>query len=645
MEWKRMDAYQTLVARLQEKYRARDGAVSALLDEGVPGKLLARARKMRRRLADNLCMPGPAVATDAKVTARLQQDGYAIENVIITDDTGYAIPVNLYLPDAEPGPHPAVVVSMGHWPRGTQLPENQIFCANLARCGIIAATYDPICQGERSPFSQQEFERCFGAVPEDIQAVDLHMQAGNLSYLLGENLGALFVRDSMRVVDYLCSRPDVDTKRIGATGQSGGGTQTTYLAALDDRICCYSPIQCLTKQAMTLVENGIGDCEQSIVGISAGEGFDYADVLWAAVPKPCMLSAASEDFFLLEGVRQLEGEMRRLYKAAGNAAFFSVQVAPCAHVISAPTRMFGYDFFCRQLLNKEGPASEVDTAVLKDEQLACLPHIGFGLTAIQAWKPALEKLQAGRPSGEALRAKLAELYDVSSASYTVQPLWREDAWQTFLLRDGGREGACRSLCRGSHTLCVAITHPEQNANGLEASGMDVLRILPWGMQSAFAKTRPGYDAETALFNAAAVLGEKLTACRLRQIADVVHYLDEQNGYERVVFVGQGPGALLALLAAALLPKARGAALLETQLSFDALFEADYYFAPETAFETGLLRLCDLPDLAKLAGRVCAFTPKNPAGGSLAPHTPTPIPAHWEKDALSAAAEWLEDKLC
>ena len=159
MEWKRMDAYQTLVARLQEKYRARDGAVSALLDEGVPGKLLARARKMRRRLADNLCMPGPAVATDAKVTARLQQDGYAIENVIITDDTGYAIPVNLYLPDAEPGPHPAVVVSMGHWPRGKQLPENQIFCANLARCGIIAATYDPICQGERSPFSQQEFER------------------------------------------------------------------------------------------------------------------------------------------------------------------------------------------------------------------------------------------------------------------------------------------------------------------------------------------------------------------------------------------------------------------------------------------------------------------------------------------------------
>lgn len=87
--------------------------------------------------------------------------------------------------------------------------------------------------------------------------------------------------------------------------------------------------------------------------------------------------------------------MRRLYKAAGNAAFFSVQVAPCAHVISAPTRMFGYDFFCRQLLNKEGPASEVDTAVLKDEQLAWPAAYPVWAHSHTAWKPALEKLQAG----------------------------------------------------------------------------------------------------------------------------------------------------------------------------------------------------------------------------------------------------------
>ncbi len=518
-----------------------------------------------------------------------------------------------YLPDAEPGPHPAVVVSMGHWPRGKQLPENQIFCANLARCGIIAATYDPICQGERSPFSQQEFERCFGAVPEDIQAVDLHMQAGNLSYLLGENLGALFVRDSMRVVDYLCSRPDVDTKRIGATGQSGGGTQTTYLAALDDRICCYSPIQCLTKQAMTLVENGIGDCEQSIVGISAGEGFDYADVLWAAFPKPCMLSAASEDFFPAGGRASAGGVRCGAFTRQPGTLRFSVQVAPCAHVISAPTRMFGYDFFCRQLLNKEGPASEVDTAVLKDEQLACLPHIGFGLTAIQAWKPALEKLQAGRPSGEALRAKLAELYDVSSACIRYSHCGARMRGRRFCCGTAGGRRRAAACSWGSHTLCVAITHPEQNANGLEASGMDVLRILPWACRALSPRPGPDTTRKRRCLMQRRYWAKKLTACRLRQIADVVHYLDEQNGYERVVFVGQGPGALLALLAAALLPKARGAALLETQLSFDALFEADYYFAPETAFETGLLRVVRFAGSGKAGRQGVCIHPQNPGG--------------------------------
>ncbi|MFQ7726706.1 MAG: hypothetical protein ACLRI7_10060 [Ruthenibacterium lactatiformans] len=347
-----------------------------------------------------------------------------------------------------------------------------------------------------------------------------------------ENLGALFVRDSMREI--ICQPSGCDTSALGPR-DSPAAVRRPHTWRIDDRICCYSHTV-LTKQAMTLVENGIGDCEQSIVGISAGEGFDYADVLWAAFPKPCMLSAASEDFFLLEGVRQLEGEMRRLYKAAGNAAFFSVQVAPCAHVISAPTRMFGYDFFCRQLLNKEGPASEVDTAVLKTNSW---PACRISALGSQPYRRGSPRWRSFRPGGHRARprAKLAELYDVSSASYTVQPLWREGAWQTFLLRtaDGG---ACRSLCRGSHTLCVAIHIPSKTQRpGSVGHGCAAHSSL--GMQSAFAKTRPGYDVETALFNAAAVLGEKLTACRLRQIADVVHYLDEQNGYERVVFVGQG----------------------------------------------------------------------------------------------------------
>lgn len=642
-----MDAYQTLVRRLQEKYRIRDNAVAMLLDEKKPEKLWNRVYEMRRRLKESLRLLDKCGEVSIRIVARQERDTYAIENVIIADETNYVLPLNVYVPKTSAPPWPAVVVSVGHWPKGKQLPENQIFCSNLAQCGILAVTYDPICQGERSPYTKQEFEQYFGTVPEDIEAVDLHMQPGNLCYLLGENLGALFVRDSTRTVDYLCTRSDVDKARIGATGQSGGGTQTTYLAALDDRVCCYSPIQCLTKQAMTLVENGIGDCEQSILDISAEDGFDYSDVLWAAFPKPCMVNAASEDFFLLEGVRQLEAEMMRLYAAIGNKSDFSVKVASCGHTISAQTRMYAYDFFCRQLLNAPGPEQEKKVSILDAAELACLPQRGSGVSAVQVWRPILENAQQQRPrEQEELRLRLQNRYGAASVPHTVQLLWKEHGWQEELLRTAdGREAVCRTLCQNSHTLCVAVISPEESTDMLKELQTDILQILPWGMHSAFAKDRAGYDAETALFNASAVLGESIVSCRIRQIQAALQRLDGQNNYERIAFLGQGPGALLALLAAALFHKSAGVVLLNSQLSFDAMFDTDFYFIQETTIDPGLLRLCDLPALAELSGRVCAVNPLTPSGEPMAAHTPVPIPTIWTSDGWKAAREWLEEELC
>ena len=647
MNWAEMDAYQTLVRRLQEKYRIRDNAVATLLDEKNPKKLWNRVHEMRRRLKESLYMPSKYNKVSARIMARQEKDTYAIENVIIEDETKYMIPLNIYIPKTSTPPWPAVVVSMGHWPRGKQLPENQIFCSNLAQCGIVAATYDPICQGERVLYTKQELEQHFGSVPEDIEVVDMHMQPGNLCYLLGENLGALFVRDSTRVVDYLYTRSDVDKERIGATGQSGGGTQTTYLAALDDRICCYSPIQCLSKQAMTLAENGIGDCEQSILGISAEAGFDYSDVLWAAFPKPCMVNAASEDYFLLEGVRQLEAEMMRLYVAIGKRADFSVRVAPCGHSISAQTRMYAYEFFCRQLLGVPGPEQEMKVVILDDEELACLPHKGFGISAIQVWRPMLEYAQRQRPlKKEELRSQLQIRYGMSSVPYTVESLWQEHGWKEELLRTAdGREAIYRVLCRDSHTLCVAVTSPEESGERLKELQTDILQILPWGMYSAFVKDRAGYDAETALFNTSAVLGESIVRCRIRQIQAALQRLDKQNNYERIVFWGQGPGALLALLAAALCVKSTDVVLLNSQLSFDALFDDDFYFIQETTIDPGFLKMCDLPDLAGLPERVCAVNPLTSSGKPMAVNTPVPIPAIWASDGWKAAREWLEEELC
>lgn len=243
--------------------------------------------------------------------------------------------------------HPALVVSIGHWSDGKTIRENQIFCANLARNGILAAAYDPLFQGERCPYDREALAELFGGLPEDMLSVSMHMQAGNLAYLLGRNVAALFAHDSVAVLDYLCTRPDVDTGRIGCTGQSGGGTQSLYLSALDDRIRYCSPIQCVSRQHL-INPTGIGDCEQSLLSISAQEGFDQADLLWSSFPKPLFLNGALYDSFPIVGARETAAELAELYDVMGLRERFTARFASCAHEISAETRRFAYEWFVRE---------------------------------------------------------------------------------------------------------------------------------------------------------------------------------------------------------------------------------------------------------------------------------------------------------
>ncbi len=642
-----MDAYACLVRALQKKYRARDRAVAQLLDAQDPERAAERAQAMRETLAKAL-LPWPAPPAEGRVVKRYEGDGYAIENVIIESREGDLVPLNLYLPQTAAPPWPAVVVSLGHWPEGKAMRENRVLCANLARLGIAAATYDPLCQGERAPFDAKELARRFGPLAEDMQAVSLHMQPGNLAYLLGKNLGGQFLRDSRWAVDHLCARPEIDAGRIGAAGQSGGGTQTTWLAALDERIRCYAPIQCLTQQSLALAGSGIGDCEQSILGISAGrEGFDYADVLWAAFPKPCRVCAAQDDFFPLAGVRHLESELTRLYALAGAAQDFSVRVVPGGHWPGPETRLLVYDFFCRQFLGRPGPAQEPDFRLPQPEQLACLMPGRQGRTAAAALGPALRSAQAARPKDPAeLKTRLEARFLQPPPCCGVSPLWQQNGWAGALLDPQKRRPAAFRYRLGGHpTLCVSVLDPGASPGALHALAADWLDLLPWGMHSAYAKRTAGYDEETMLFNASAVLGKSILRLRLRQLAGAVRWLEQAAPHQTLLFVGQGPGAVLALLAAALLPRAGGAVLLDAQLGWDELFDAPFYQLAETTIDPGLPALCDLPGLAGLAGRVCAVNPLGPDALPLARGSATPIPAVWARDGWAAAAAWLKEELC
>ena len=144
-------------------------------------------------------------------------------------DPGIYATANLYIPDGD-GKFPAVIVMMGHSVEGRLYDKYQAVGITLALNGYVSLCIDPWGSGERTTIH---------GVFED------HGDENNLGIALmdiGEPLIGMLITDNIRGVDLLCSLPYVDTRKIGATGASGGGNQTMWLTAIDERIKAAVPV-------------------------------------------------------------------------------------------------------------------------------------------------------------------------------------------------------------------------------------------------------------------------------------------------------------------------------------------------------------------------------------------------------------------
>ncbi len=156
-----------------------------------------------------------------------KQQGYTAKNICFQTRIGVSATAGLFVPDGK-GPFPAVMVLCGHSPNGRFYDKYQAVAQALARHGYVALLMDPWGAGERTTvYGQMEYH------------------GGNLGASLmdaGETLMGMQLTDNIRGIDLLCSLPYVDTARIGATGASGGGNQTMWLAAMDTRVKAAVPV-------------------------------------------------------------------------------------------------------------------------------------------------------------------------------------------------------------------------------------------------------------------------------------------------------------------------------------------------------------------------------------------------------------------
>ncbi len=206
-------------------------------------KTKADAEAYVRGVRDKIAMSfGPfpeKTPLNAQVTGKLERDVYTIEKVVFESRPGFFVTANLYVPHAaKKGKKlPGVVGSCGHSHNGKAEPAYQSFCQGLARMGdgYVVLIFDPIGQGERVQYAHVEKPHRPGV------GVGEHLLAGNQQFLVGEFFGSWRAWDGIRALDYLLSRPEVDPKHVGVTGNSGGGTMTTWLCGVESRWTMAAP--------------------------------------------------------------------------------------------------------------------------------------------------------------------------------------------------------------------------------------------------------------------------------------------------------------------------------------------------------------------------------------------------------------------
>src|SRR5262249_18012892 len=160
-----------------------------------------------------------------------ERSGYRVEKVVYESQPRLHVPALLYVPAAGTPPYPGILFQMGHTLNGKAGDSYQRCCQGLAKLGFLVLAFDPMGQGGRVYYPNDSGTRTRLASSDDE-----HTVPGRQMLLVGDNATRLQVWDAVRSLDYLAAHPLVDPKRLGSTGQSGGGTLTMLLAAVDDRL-------------------------------------------------------------------------------------------------------------------------------------------------------------------------------------------------------------------------------------------------------------------------------------------------------------------------------------------------------------------------------------------------------------------------
>ncbi len=561
-----------------------------------------------------------------QIVGKKTLDGYRREKIIFESQPRHYVTAILYLPLGE-GPHPGVILPCGHSANGKAAETYQRASILLAKNGIAVLCYDPIAQGERTQW--------IPPTPEVAKSnTASHTVIGLSCIPLGTNTARYRIWDGIRALDYLASRPEIDPQRLGCTGNSGGGTLTSYLMALDERILCAAPSCYLTTFDRLLDTIGPQDAEQNIYA-QVGFGMDHADYVLMRAPRPTLMCVATHDFFDINGAWDTFRQAKRFYTRLGYAERVDLIETDAKHGFSVQLREGATRWMRRWLLDKHDAIFESEFPIASDADLQCSPtgqvmeipgaRSVFDLN--RDWLARLETERKGRwskgPTPEVLNEvrKLAgvrplDKIPAAKATSVGNQNEKELAVEKLILHteQGIDLPALKFVPKNPGTDIYLYVHGEgKQADAgedgpiqkLVAAGNTVIAVDLRGLgetASGGAATSPAarsVGADSKDFFLAYLIGKSYVGMRTEDILSCAKWLQAAGanspGQLHLIAVGQaGPAALHA---ATLEPQLFASATVRDSLnSWAEIVMAELPTGPLTATVHGALKVYDLPNL-------------------------------------------------
>ncbi len=610
---------------------------------GLTGKegFLQRQSKVRKTL-DALIGPLPEkTPLNAKVTGVIKKDDYRVEMILFESVPGYYVTAALFLPRPRKGKVPVVIYASGHTDNGFRSETYQHVLINLVKKGFAVFAFDPIGQGERwQYFDQQGNRQLKGTTIE-------HSYPGVQCYIAGHSPTNYFVWDGIRSVDYLLTRKEIDPERIGMTGRSGGGTQTAFTAAYDERILAAAPECFITNMEYILKSIGPQDAEQNLHRMIE-QGLDHADLLEVRAPKPALMVTTTRDFFSIQGARETFTEVKQFYTGLGASDNIHMVEDDEGHKSTRKNREAMYAFF-QQYLDNPGSAEDLEVETFPEEDLwvtesGRVADLGGESLFSLNQKVVNQQVEALKQNREQSSGKLdlEAVRRISGFSYPQQPAkvvfsgrFQYEGYQLekYLLQGGG-----------DYQLPLALFKPESAGNGQlvlyfdqqgmkKAAGQQRLinELMNQGLSVLVAdlpgigSLGPGYlkgDAyvDNTSFNqwfAGNLNGKSIVAMRAEDMVRITGFAKSQlEGVTSIAVLALGTLGSEALHAANFETDISQVALINPFLSYAEIAMTRHYMSSYIpSVVAGAVKIYDLPDL--MAGldqrRLFVVNPLNAQG--------------------------------